>query len=172
MEYPAEYTLPIQGLQLGDHHYQYEVDQSFFQFFDSSPIEDGLIHLQVHLEKRIDMMIFSFEFDGRVNANCDRCLADIQLPIGGSNRLLVKYDPSDADEVDVIFLNPDASEFNVAKYAYEFICLALPLSKVYDCDEDEDPSCDFDMLEHLGFKKESNTNNPFKDALKGLEGNN
>ena len=176
MEPLIAYSIPVQGLQDGTHRFEYQVDRSFFENFEDSPIEDGQIQLELEFDKRPDLYVLWFRFEGTIRTECDRCLAEIDLPISGEQRLLVKLRDTDtaSDDPEIIFISPEAQKLNVAPYAYEFICLALPLIKVYDCEEDENRKCDEDMLAKLeansGFEiaEEEPQENPIWEELKKL----
>jgi uncharacterized metal-binding protein YceD (DUF177 family) len=181
MEPLIAYSIPIQGLLDGTHQFDYQIDRSFFENFEDSPIADGQIHLQLSFDKRPDLYVLWFEFEGTVKTECDRCLAAIDLPISGKQRLLVKLRETDtaSDDPEIIFISPEAQKLNVAPFAYEFICLAMPLIKVYDCENDEQSNCDEEMLAKLdqnsGFEPEEEEEpeeNPIWAELKKLNKNN
>ena len=122
------YILPLKGLGDGNHQFDFRVKDDFFQSFESSPIEKGEVSVGVTLDKRPTLLVFDFAFSGRVATGCDRCLANIQLPIEGKNRLLVKYGEGDDElsDEDVIYISPETSAWSIAQYIYEYILLALP----------------------------------------------
>lgn len=166
------FSIPIKGLNSGIHPYHYQVDQAFFESFENSMIDEGKVDCKVDLDKRPDMLVIQFDLEGWAAAPCDRCLVPIQLPIHGTHQLLVKFsEETDGDEGEVLYLHPESPTINLAKFIYEYICLSLPMIKVYDCDSEEDPPCDFDMLSYLGLDDEDDTEeeNPVWDALKGLK---
>ncbi len=163
------YSIPIQGLKIGIHQYQYTLDNAFFRHFEGSPIEEGLVEVQLQLDKRSDMLLLDFRFDGYSNAECDRCTAAIRLPIHDERQLVVKYGDAEGEEEDeVVFISRDAPELNVARYLYEFAVLALPITNTYDCQNDPVPPCNFDVLKYLANDTGEQKPNPVWDALKGL----
>jgi uncharacterized protein len=168
------YSIPVQGLQVGLHEFNYDIDREFFDNFEDSPIEDGNIQLRLEFDKRPDLYVLWFRFEGSVKTDCDRCLTSIDLPVKDEQRLLVKLREEEqlSDDPDVIFIRADAQKLNVAPYIYEFISLALPLIKVYDCEADENPKCDQDMLKYLDAanqKDEEEKDNPIWEELKKLK---
>lgn len=165
------FTLPVKGLSHGIHSFTFEIGKDFFEQFEDPLIEDGVFVVGLELDKRIDMLILDFSFQGKAFTSCDRCLAAIKLPVSGENRLLVKFGQEEPEEDDdVIFLETETHQLNVARYVYEFVCLALPMIKVYNCQDDVPPPCDFDMLAYLKpqAEPEPEENNPFKDVFKNL----
>ena len=172
------YSLPIKGLHNGIHEFSFQIGSDFFSNFEDSPIEACQIELALTLDKRPSMMVLEFDFDGTVRTECDRCLASINLPIEGHQRLVVKYsEDAEQEDADMIFVHPEASDLNVATYIYEFIVLAVPMIKVYDCQDEENPPCNFEMLAFLSQNEDKATenapeSNPVWDALKNLKKDN
>ncbi|MBL7816392.1 MAG: DUF177 domain-containing protein [Saprospiraceae bacterium] len=171
-----EFSLPIKGLKNGYHAFNFQIDKTFFDCFEGSPIQDGTFDVQVEMDKRDSFFELTFDFDGTMRTECDRCTASIELPFGDTQHLVVKMSEETHDEdADVVFIHSDAFEFNVAQYIYEFICLAEPFNKVYDCENDEPRPCDFDILDKISpsvspdaeGNSEDSVKNPFQD-LKNL----
>ena len=115
-------------------------------------------------------MTQSLHFSGTVKADCDRCLAKIDLPLSDQQRLLVKFSvEQELEEAEVVYIHPETQQLNVSKYIYEFICLAMPMIKVYDCEEEENRPCNEEMLGYLDHEEEEKTDsNPIWDELKKL----
>jgi len=168
------YALPIQGLKTGVHHFKFEVDSAFFAQFEASPVQNGSVLFELVLDKRPDMMLLDFTLEGFVEAECDRCTAMIDLPIEDEQQIIVKFGETEieTDDDEVIFMHREASVFNVAKYLYEFVVLALPITNTYDCENDPAPPCIFEVLNHL--KPESEENQPASiwEGLKDLNNDN
>jgi uncharacterized metal-binding protein YceD (DUF177 family) len=145
-----EFSIPIKGLKQEHYEFDFQLDKSFFACFDDSPVTDSDISVYLDLDKRTSMMELFFDIQGTVKTECDRCLASIDLPISCEDHLVVKYSEEPQEDTDeIVFIHPDASEFNVAQYIYEYICLAVPFTKVYDCENDETPPCDNEMLNKI-----------------------
>lgn len=167
----AHFSLPYKGMKDGMHHFNFEVDSTFFRHFEGSPITEGHFEVRLDIEKKSDHAEMFFSVKGKAGSICDRCLADIALPIDSSYELLLKYDENERDEEEIIYVSRDISILNVAQYVYEFICLSLPIMKVYACEEEKDPPCNFELLDKLDQQQSedvSNDGNPFWDSLKNL----
>lgn len=165
------YSIPVQGLKFGIHRFQYELDREFFRHFEASPVTEGSLKFALTLEKRSDMLVLDFDFEGHVQAECDRCTAIINLPLADTCQLVVKYGEADGDEEDdeVVFIPREAPEFNVAKYLYEFTILAMPITITYDCQSGPNPPCNFEVLRVLNRETDENkTGDSIWDALKDL----
>ena len=173
MDALVAYTLPVKGLGVGIHRFDFEIGQEFFEHFESSPIGEAQIELQLEFDKRIDMYVLDFDFSGTVRTECDRCLALINLPIANQQQLVVKFSHEPGDEdADIVYVSPDIEQFNVSRYIYEYLVLSLPMIKVYDCQNDDPRPCDEEMLKRLESKENEETApNPIWDELRKLTDN-
>ncbi len=171
------FSIPIQGLKDGMHQFDFQVDKAFFAHFENSQIADGNFYVKLYFDKRPDMYVMTFSYEGSIQTACDRCLADIQLPLEGDNQLMVKFAETPSEEAEVIYILRGMNELNVAKYVYEFIALAVPILKVYDCENDEFLPCNEEMLDHLDKngpqkQEDEDSSNPIWDTLKNLDNTN
>jgi uncharacterized metal-binding protein YceD (DUF177 family) len=170
------YQLPVKGLGPGVHTYHFQVGADFFALFPNAPVADGAVAVTLTLDKRVSMLELTFAISGTVHTACDRCNAPIDLPISGEQHLLVKYsvEEQESDDVDVMYIHPEAPRLDVSGLVYEFVCLAIPLIKAYDCAAEDPPPCDQEMLNFLEAQEEPTPdegNNPFRDALKNWKNN-
>ena len=178
-----EFYLPVRGMGVGQHEYDFQIGQAFFEQFEGSLIENGSFGVHVVVDKRVDMMTFSMTFSGIVATTCDRCLANIQLPLEGEGDLIFKFEEGadereDNHDESVIYISPLTPRLNISGYIQEFLSLALPMVKVYDCESENPKPCDLEMLRYLSQQNTSgsegngdddeNDDNPFRDALKDL----
>ena len=175
------YSIPVKGLHNGIHQFEFQIDRFFFKNFENSPVAESDIQLKLELDKSSDMYVLQFDLEGTVHTQCDRCAADIDLPVADSQRLLVKFSLEEQpEEAEVVYINPETPQLNVAKYIYEYICLAIPLFKVYDCENDDPRPCNEEALRFLNngghteeeAEQEKEEPNPIWDELKKLSNDN
>ena len=135
------------------YEYDLRVDRSFFAEFAESPIQNAIVDLHLIVDKQSREMVVDCDFSGTVATACDRCLADIDLPIADRRQLIVKFAAEadqPVDEGDIVYLHPDTSDFNLAPFVYEMIVLAVPMIRVYDCRAGAPPyPCDEDLLNRI-----------------------
>jgi len=143
------FSVPYIGIKDGLHQYQFKADSRFFALFVNSPIVDGDFDIVVYIDKRSGLSELDLEIDGHVSALCDRCLADIRLPVSSKNNILVKVSNKTSEDDEVIFIREDHSHLDLSQIIYEFIVLALPLMNIYDCENEEPRKCDMRVLEKL-----------------------
>ncbi len=153
MPTPAAFVLPLKGLGKGLYAYDLSIDRSFFADFPESPVQSATVDLRLTVDKQARELMIDFDLSGTVATACDRCLADIDLPIADRRQLIVKFAAeaeAPVDEGDIVYLHPDTNDFNLAPYAYEMIVLAVPMIKTYACREGEPPyPCDEDLLRRI-----------------------
>lgn len=169
MDALVPFTLPLMGLRNGIHEYDFHIDREFFSHFENSLLDEADINLRLTFDKRPDLIILTFDFEGTAVVECDRCLEFFELPIEGSDSLMVKYDETEREEDEVIFIPAGTQELNVAKFAYEFICLAIPMIKTH---EEAGLKCNDEMTKFLGSNDgESEAENPVWEVLKKFNNN-
>ncbi len=173
METLNQFTIPLEGLKDGMHQFDFQIDRGFFKHFEQSPIQDGKFDLKLFFDKRPDLLVFTFDFKGSFSTNCDRCLEAINLPLTGNQQLIAKYAEESGEDADVIYITKGTQELNVARFAYEFICLAIPMTKVYNCGEDEPTPCNVEILNQLfnndEVEEKEESKNSVWDALKDFK---
>ncbi len=184
MSNPKAFILPISGLSKGFYEYDLIVDKAFYAAFPDAPIGRCDVQLHLRLDKRSREMILDFDFSGTVGTECDRCLASIDLPIEDQRQLVVQFRTETSeqeDEGEIIYLHPDAPEFDLAPFVYEMIVLALPMIRTFACRAGAPPyPCDEEMLDRIeasydtadeaptrGQEDDEDKNNPW-DVLKDL----
>ena len=176
MEHLNEYSIPHKGLDLGLHEYKFQLNHVFFSHYEESLIKKGNVGVKMILDKRSSMMVLKFIIEGSFVGNCDRCLNSIDIGLDDQNELMIKYseDPHETDEV--VYINPNEPDFNVANYIYEFVILAMPLSKTRDCENEDYKFCNHKVLERLEsiedemeVEEDEEKNTGLWDALKDLD---
>jgi len=167
------FSIPVRGLKSGIHPYSFHLDSTFFAEFSDSLIGESDVEVQMDFDKRPDMFVLDIDVQGTVKAECDRCLADIHLPIDGKFQLIIKLSDHESEVDEVVYLPAETAEINVAKYIYEFVGLSVPMMKIYDCQNDTPPPCDQAVLTRLEKEEaeQKTTKNPIWDELNKLSGN-
>ena len=126
------YTIPFSGLKLGKHHFDYDLDASFFEHFDYSEFSQADIHVDIEFNKKNTMLELAFTASGTVRVACDLSNEMYDQPIDGGLDLVVKFGEEFNDEdMDMLILPHGAYEVNVSQYIYELVVLALPNKLVH-----------------------------------------
>jgi len=164
-----EYIIPVKGLALGDHHYSYKIDDSFFSSFEYLDSNKGLVNLTINMVKESNLMDFKFHFEGYIEVKCDRCLDKFNLDVEGDFRLIVNYG-SDFEEVsdEIITIPNNDANVDLSQFIYEYINLMLPIKKVHPDDEFGNSTCNQEMIDRLHNYSER-IEDPRWDALKNIK---
>lgn len=175
MRVSDHFSLPYTGLKDGIHHYTFEAGSDFFSEFDHSPVQDGTFTIDVTLDKRTGLSELFFSIQGYKLATCDRCLADIKLPVTGEYKLLVKVANDSTDDDEIIYISEDEAKLYLGQVIYEYICLSIPITQLYDCQNDIPKPCNDDVIDRINqadTAESSENNNNIWNALKDFSQDN
>lgn len=171
----TEYIILFKGLENGIHNFSFQVSTEFFTQFEKAIVQKGNYKVHLILDKRDQMLILDFSFEGEYEASCDRCLAQIGIPTIGEDQIIAKLkDENDIEVKDnVVFLEADAHSIDVAPFINDMVHLNLPLVNERDCEADDYKYCDHDILDKLEDSageddKEEETQSGNWDVLKDL----
>ena len=165
-----EYNIQFVGLEPGNHLFEFEVNDSFFECFEFSLIKHGNVHVKVDLEKMERMMVYTIALEGEVEVTCDRCTNEFYLPVSDTQRLIVKLGSEYLEESEDVVIIPETDyKFDLSTYIYEFIHLSLPARLLHPDDEDGNSTCDPDMLRLLEKLTPTESIDPRWEALKNLK---
>lgn len=171
MDYLKDFLVRFSGLKIDLHHFDFVIDEKFFEAIEYSDLEKGSVNVSVDIIKQERMMIFEFNLKGYVEVSCDRCLEPFEQLVEGNERLIVKFgDRFEEQSDEVIVISENDYEFNVSPYIYEYIKLNLPMQCIHPDDEDGNSTCNEDMLDRLSYDnyKEPEAD-PRWDILKKLK---
>lgn len=62
----------------------------FFKNFEHSLVHEGQFNVDMQLDKQEELSIILIQIQGKYPSICDRCLAEIEIPIDQSHQLYVK----------------------------------------------------------------------------------
>lgn len=187
------YKLPLIGLPLGTHNYEYELGNQFFKDIDGTEVQKGNVHVALTVKNRGNIFELNFEISGVVQVPCDRCLDDMDYEVSTQEHLYVKFGKEYSEENDDVVIIPEEDgEINLAWFLYEFVALTIPLKHVHapgKCNKvmsfklrkhtarrigDEEDADTEDGFEEDGeeMEEDDNTTDPRWDELKKITDNN
>ena len=170
------YSISFSGLKIGKHHFDYQIDNTFFQDLDYNEFNAADLLVELVFEKKTTLMELEFSVNGHVNVNCDLTNEPFELPLEDQLKLVVKFgDDYNDDNEEILIIPHGEHEINVSQYIYEMIVLAMPLKKVHPGIEDGTLKSEIlDKLEELSPSKNTDNENnddykdPRWDSLKKL----
>lgn len=131
------YTIPFIGLKIGEHHFDYQIDNTFFQNFEYDEFNAVDVKIDLKFEKKTTLLELLFSAEGVVNVNCDITNEPYNQAINDELKLVVKFgDAYNDDNEDILIVPHGDYEINVAQYIYELIVLAVPTKRVHPGVED------------------------------------
>ena len=134
MSEKTAHIVSLDSLELGEHLYDFQLDNSYFSTIENSELLGGEVDVKVRLILRADDFALDVDVIGKVQVTCDRCLdsMDIDMDI---------YE----EEME---LEEDAKQLDLAWLAYELIIVNLPLVHSHQ-DGGCNPEMDALLQDHL-----------------------
>ena len=145
-----DFLIQFTGLKLGEHQFEYHIENDFFDMFNYSEFNSANIQVSISMLKKTTMLELQLSHKGTVNVPCDATNEDFDLPIEGNLNLLVKFGDEFNNDSDELLILPYAEfQLNVIQYIYEMIALSVPYKRIHpdiaaDYEEEEsDDELDF-----------------------------
>ncbi|MCX6270704.1 MAG: DUF177 domain-containing protein [Bacteroidetes bacterium] len=165
----GDFVINFHGLALGVHQFNFEIDDSFFEWVEDTELSEGDIAVNVTLDRQERMLVFDFDISGSVFVPCDRCLDPFDLPVEGKQKLIVKFGEQFGEESDDVIILPSVvHQIDLSQYIYEYIHLLLPYQRVHPEDEEGNSLCDQEQLKRLEELSKVKEIDPRWDKLRGF----
>lgn len=168
-----DYDVVFTGLKDGKHEFIFEIDQKFFDLFDTElEFTNPRLKAFVLMEKHSTFMEFWITTKGVAELICDISNEPFDQEIENEIKVLVKFgEEYDDSDIEVITIPQNSHAFNVAQLVYEDVMLSIPMKKVSpNLTED-----DLQILEKYHSeeqKEEEEQSDPRWEALKKLKDKN
>ena len=168
MEKENEFMIPVSGLALGVHNFQFDIRDEFFADLDYSEVKQGQVTVDLEVEREELMMTLNFHLEGKVLVTCDRCADEFYIPIQSEQVFYIKFGADEAEESDDVAVVPaEEHAYDVSSLIYEYIILAIPMHRVHP--EGECNPKVIEMLSHGDVPEEESEIDPRWAALKDLK---
>ena len=127
-----QFNIQYVGLKLGNHVFEYEIDNTFFEAFDYAEFHDSNIKVTLDFVKKNSLFELNFKAKGVATVDCDVSLESFEQEIEGDFPLIVKFGPEYNDDNDEILILPhEEYQLNVSQFIYELIILSLPSKRIH-----------------------------------------
>ncbi|TYA52159.1 YceD family protein [Formosa maritima] len=132
MKLLKEFTIPFVGLKQGKHHFEYQIDNEFFEHFEYEEFNDASVKVDLVLEKKTTLLELDFEISGTVNINCDLTNEAYNQEISNQFNLVVNFgEEFNDEEIDLLIIPHGEYEINIQQYIYELIVLSVPTKRIH-----------------------------------------
>lgn len=132
MEKNNDFLIPVSGLALGSHSYQFEINDDFFAEREYSEVQQGKVSVRLDVDRQETLMTLRFSIAGTVCVPCDRCADEFDLPIHDEREFILKLGTETAEESDdVVVIPAEQADYDVSSLVYEYIILAVPIHRVH-----------------------------------------
>ena len=103
--------IEIRGLSYGEHPFSFKVDGSFFEAYENDTVSDADLDVSAVVTKEHGRMALDLSITGNVTVKCDRCLADLTVPVDIQVPFSVMFSSyaadADADSLPIKKVHPD-----------------------------------------------------------------
>ncbi len=169
MDRLAKYSIPFAGMAKGNHQFEYEIGDQFFESFENSVIEKANVHVELDFHKAENVLTLTFHFKGTIHQVCDRCLEEFDIPIDTKQILLVRFGDAGVGETDdIIVIGHSDSIINVAQHIYDYLSLSVPMRVVHPDDADGNPTCNPEFLQKLSDQADEAAEHPIDPRWEAL----
>lgn len=177
MSKAISYTIPHIGLKKDVHEYEFLLDEEFFKKHENNLINDPRVKVNVVFDKTTPPYTLDFQIDGSFLTVCDKCAADLRLPLKGEYRVFIKFD-SEVEEttdenLEILFLSRDEPEIDLEPLLYDFTNLCVPYTNL--CEKPgKTEFCDMEVIKLLDKyqqeeQKDENMTDPRWEGLNKLK---
>jgi len=127
-----DYDIKFAGLKLGEHSFDFQLSDSFFDLFDYRDYSGWDIEAKALMLKKSNSLELELSIEGQVKVHCDLTNEPFMQKIANGAELLVKFGNEYDDTSDEVLILPEGEhQFNIAQYLYELAALSIPLKKVH-----------------------------------------
>jgi uncharacterized metal-binding protein YceD (DUF177 family) len=167
-----QFVINFTGLKEGEHSFEFELNNKFFEHFDYNDFNSCRITAIVKVNKKSNLLEFSFNSKGILNINCHVSNEPFDYSIDNKMKLVVKFSSELInDNEDLLVLPLGSSQLNAAQYLFEMIILSLPIKIIHP--GVEDGSLESKTLKKLkeiesSVKEQNLKNDPRWEKLKDL----
>ncbi|WP_299106914.1 DUF177 domain-containing protein [uncultured Tenacibaculum sp.] len=127
-----QFNIPFVGLKEGNHLFDYQIDNTFFEAFEFQEYNNTNVTATVDFNKKGSLIELNFNVSGAVNIPCDLTGELFDQEIEGNLPLIVKFGPEFNDENEEILILPyEEYQINIAQYIYELIVLSVPSKRIH-----------------------------------------
>ena len=132
MKLLKEFIIQFVGLKIGEHCFDYKIDNKFFEYFEYEEFNEVNVDVNIILVKKATLLELNFKTIGTVNVFCDLTNEPYNQEIENEFDLVVNFgDEFNSENEEILILPHGEYEINIAQYIYELIALSMPSRRLH-----------------------------------------
>lgn len=166
-----DYRVNIVGLSNKVHHFDFAINDGFFNRLGKDIVSKGSFVARVTLDKHETFMEVTFDITGAAKLICDRSLDPFDYPVELHKLIVFKYGDEDQEINDeIMIIHRDTVSLELGQFIYEFIGLAIPMKKLHPrFSDDRDTNGDELIYSSVTEEKKTEDTDPRWEILKKLK---
>lgn len=123
-----DFDIAFRGLALGQHEFQYDLDDTFFTLFEYSDYRGLRGTAELVMLKSETVLDIELRFTGTIEVPCDITNELYTQSLENSFAMQIKFGDEYNDENEELLILPHGNyEFNAGQMIYELVVLSIPL---------------------------------------------
>ena len=160
----SEFDILFEGLKLGKHVYDFQINDEFFADIDYTLVEKANVQVNFLLDKKESMMVGTVQIEGTISGSCDRCTDEVSVNVSNNYDLIFKFTDEEAEDENLIHIPSNEHAIKLKPILYELINVMIPSRMLH-----EEGECNqemLDLIQKYGQKSESEEVDPRWKILK------
>ena len=129
------FVIPVNGLAQGVTEFRLEAGGAFFASYGNPDILNASVSVRVQVRKTGRTVDIDCFMEGRVGVPCDRCLAEVELPVSATALLRVgaggEEEGEEVEGREIVLEDTLAGGIDLGQVVYDYVCTSIPLHKVH-----------------------------------------
>ena len=160
MDRLKSYKIGLHGLNEGVNNLSFKLDNGYFEAIEADDIREGLLEVTMQIDRKGSLFEVTYNVEGTVVVPCDICLDDMEQPVAGDNRLVVKFGKEYSEDDDLVTIDEDEGVLDVSWFIYETIVLNIPIKHVH-----APGKCNRDMMKALEAHSATRSDVEIEDSI-------
>ena len=160
MDRLKSFKIGLHGLNEGVNNLSFKLDNGYFEAIEADDIREGLLEVTMQIDRKGSLFEVTYNVEGTVVVPCDICLDDMEQPVAGDNRLVVKFGKEYSEDDDLVTIDEDEGVLDVSWFIYETIVLNIPIKHVH-----APGKCNRDMMEALEAHSATRSDVEIEDSI-------
>ena len=144
-----EYLIAYVNLKEGEHTFNYNVGDSFFENYDNTDVKSADLKVEVLFNKKSTHFEVSFVIYGNVTLDCDRCMEPFNYGLDINQTIYIKFGEEESEDENLYILPKKQNEIDLSEFIDELIVVSLPMRRIHPEDENGESTCPNKMLDYI-----------------------